>query len=103
MKTPTINLENLSCAIRCCVSSSARDESDGQHKERESGPDSFETNLHGSEEPGEFFFPDETVQGSQENSSRNTVEGRDGVVGNPEVLHSPSSTENKVQKEESGH
>ena len=52
MKTkriPTINLENLSCAIRCCISV-APDLTDGHNEDTESGSDPVETNLHRFEE-----------------------------------------------------
>ena len=79
MKTkriPTINLENLSCAIRCCVSV-APDLTDGHNEDTESGSDPVEMNLHRFEESGEFFVTEETFQSGKEGKSRNSIEGRE--------------------------
>ena len=48
------------------------------------------------EEPSQFLFPNEIVQGSEMGDTPNKVQGHDGVVGNTEVIYPAPEGENKI-------
>ena len=92
-RTPTVNLENLTCAIHCCISP---DNTDGDDQDIRSHSDHPEANIHRPEEPSQFLFPDKIVQGSKTGDTPNKVQGCDGVVGNTEVVYPAPEGENKI-------
>ena len=90
---PTVNLENLTCAIHCRISP---DNTDGDDQDIRSCSDHPEVNIHRPEEPSQFLFPDEIVQGSEMGDTPNKVQGHDRVVGNTEVVYPALKGENKI-------
>ena len=92
-RAPTVNLENLTCAICCCISP---DNTNGDNQDIGSCSDHPEVNIHRPEEPSQFLFPNEIVQGSEMGDTPNKVQGRDGVVGNTEVIYPAPEGENKI-------
>ena len=91
--TPTVNLENLTCAICCCISP---DNTDGDDQDIRSRSDHPEVHIHRPEESGEFLFPDKIVYGSKTGDTPNKVQGHNRLVGNIEVIHPVPGGENKI-------
>ena len=66
---PSVNFENLSCIIRCCVPPPTLDSADGlddddSHEEKHEHPRSAEKDIHGSEKSGQLLVPSQALQGS---------------------------------------
>ena len=106
---PALNLENLTCVICCCAYPPTTDASDGggeddmndgganEDNREDSGPP--EKDLHGFEKPSKFFLTLPSLHRSKKDKFENKITGRDGLVGDTEVLHSSSQNQNQVQKE----
>ena len=58
-RAPTVNLENLTCAIHCCISP---DNTDGDDQDIGLCSNHPEVNIHRPEEPSQFLFPIKIVQ-----------------------------------------
>ena len=107
---PALNLENLTCVIHCCAYPSTIDASDGGDDEddmndgganevnrQDSSP--TEKDLHRFEKPSKFFLTLPSLRRNKKDKVENKIVGRDGLVGDTEVLHSSSQNQNQVQKE----
>ena len=90
---PTVNLENLTCAIHCCISP---DNTNGDDQDIGSCSNHPEVNIYRPEEPSQFLFPDKIVKGSEMGDTPNKVQGCDRVVGNTEVIYPAPEVENKI-------
>ena len=102
---PALNLENLTCVIRCCAYPPTTDASDGddmndgganEDNREDSAPP--EKDLQRSEKPRKFFLTLPSLHRSKKDKFENKITGRDGLAGDTEVLHPSSQNQNQVQK-----
>ena len=107
---PSVNLEKITCVIRCCACPPATsDEIDGEcEKKVDDGrcdkkgskcSCAFEENLHGPVKPSKFFIPLSTVFRSKKNQFKNKIKGHNELARDTEILHFTPQTEDKIQKE----
>ena len=111
---PSVNLEKITCVIRCCAcppAPASADEIDGGGECEKRVDDgrcdekgskcsrAFEENLHGPEKPSKFFIPLLSVFRSKKNQFKNKIEGRNELARDTEILHFTPQTEDKIQKE----
>ena len=108
---PALNLENLTCVIRCCAYPSTaaddkvdrgdeNDVKDGDANEDERQDFRFpEKDLHGPEKSSKFFLTLPSLRQSKKDKFENKAAGCHGLVGDTEVIHSSSANQNQIQKE----
>ena len=107
---PTLNLENLTCVIRCCAyPSTTADEGDGGDEDNVKDGDanedhqqdsrSPEKDLHGTEKSSKFFLTLLSLRQSKKDKFENKAAGCHGLAGDTEVVHSSSANQNQIQKE----
>ena len=106
---PALNLENLTCVIRCCAYPSTVDGGYGGDEDNMNDGDTnkddrqdsgtSEKDLHGPEKSSKFFLTLPSLRQSKKDKFKNKVAGHHGLVGDTDVLHSSSHNQDKLQKE----
>ena len=108
---PALNLENLTCVIRCCAypSTAADDEGDrgdeNYMKDGDANEDerqdshSPEKDLHRPEKSSKFFLALPSLRQSKKDKFKNKAAGCHRLVRDTEIVHSSSANQNQIQKE----